>query len=359
MTEKLSALNLSRNEKIKIAIIFSILLTVTALGFSAAFVIGKIAVVLAGLGIVAYVFGLRHGVDADHIAAIDNTTRKLMQEGKRPCTVGMWFSLGHSTVVVALITGLIVATRAVATNIPALQSAGAVIGTLVSGSFLWIIGFINAVIVIGIYKIFQTLKQGKLNQAELDNLLENRGFMNRFFRPLFKIISKPWHIYPVGVLFGLGFDTASEVALIAISVGIGVSTSIPLYYILILPLMFTCGMVTIDTADGVAMRVAYGWAFLNPIRKIYYNLTVTVISVLVAWAIGTVELLQVLSNELNLNGLFWNWLNTLNFEMIGFGIVLIFILSWLVSYGYWQYKQYNKLDPFNQIQQSKISTNTT
>ncbi|MCX6643953.1 MAG: HoxN/HupN/NixA family nickel/cobalt transporter [Candidatus Bathyarchaeota archaeon] len=357
MTEKLSALNLSRNEKIKIAIIFSILLTITAVGFSAAFLIGKIAVVLGGLGIVAYVFGLRHGVDADHIAAIDNTTRKLMQEGKRPFTVGMWFSLGHSTVVVALIIGLIVATRAVATNIPALQSAGAVIGTLVSGSFLWIIGFINAVIVIGIYKIFQTLKQGKLNQAELDNLLENRGFMNRFFRPLFKIISKPWHIYPVGVLFGLGLDTASEVALIAISVGIGVSTNIPLYYILILPLLFTCGMVTIDTADGVAMRVAYGWAFLNPIRKIYYNLTVTVISVLVAWAIGTVELLQVLSSELNLNGLFWNWLNTLNFEMIGFGIVLIFILSWLVSFGYWQYKQFDKVVPFNQIQQSSINAN--
>jgi nickel/cobalt transporter (NiCoT) family protein len=357
LTDKLSALNLSRNEKIKIAIIFSILLTITAVGFSAAFLIGKIAVVLGGLGIVAYVFGLRHGVDADHIAAIDNTTRKLMQEGKRPFTVGMWFSLGHSTVVVALIIGLIVATRAVATNIPALQSAGAVIGTLVSGSFLWIIGFINAVIVIGIYKIFQTLKQGKLNQAELDNLLENRGFMNRFFRPLFKIISKPWHIYPVGVLFGLGFDTASEVALIAISVGIGVSTNIPLYYILILPLMFTCGMVTIDTADGVAMRVAYGWAFLNPIRKIYYNLTVTVISVLVAWAIGTVELLQVLSSELNLNGLFWNWLNALNFEMIGFGIVAIFVVSWLVSFGYWQYKQFDKVVPFNQIQQSSINAN--
>ncbi len=146
----------------------------------------------------------------------------------------MWFSLGHSTVVVALIIALIFATRAVATNIPALQSTGAIVGTLVSGSFLWIIGFINAVIVIGIYKIFQTLKQGKLNQEELDNLLENRGFMNRFFRPLFRVINKPWHIYPVGVLFGLGFDTASEVALIAISVGIGVSTSIPIYYILIL-----------------------------------------------------------------------------------------------------------------------------
>jgi nickel/cobalt transporter (NiCoT) family protein len=358
LAEKLSTLNLSRNEKLKIALIFSTLITVTAVGFSAAFVIGKIAVVLGGLGIVAYVFGLRHGVDADHIAAIDNTTRKLMQEGKRPYTVGLWFSLGHSTVVVALIIGLIVATRAIAANIPTLQSAGAVIGTLVSGSFLWIIGFINAVIVIGLYKIFQTLKQGKLNQAELDNLLENRGFMNRFFRPLFKVINKPWHIYPVGLLFGLGFDTASEVALIAISVGIGVSTSIPLYYILILPLLFTCGMVTVDTADGVAMRVAYGWAFLNPIRKIYYNLTVTIISVFVAWAIGTVELLQVLSSELNLNGLFWNWLNTLNFEMIGFGIIFIFIVSWLASFSYWQYKKYDKIDLFKQIKQSKMNTNT-
>ena len=342
--------NLTGNEKIKVAVIFSVLIGITAFGFSAAFVIGKIAVVLAGLGIVAYVFGLRHGVDADHIAAIDNTTRKLMQEGKRPCTVGMWFSLGHSTVVVALIVALVFATRAITSNIAALQSTGAVIGTLVSGSFLWIIGFINAVIVIGIYKIFQTLKQGKLNQQELDNLLENRGFMNRFFRPLYKVINKPWQIFPVGVLFGLGFDTASEVALIAISVGIGVSTSIPLYYIMVLPLLFTCGMVTVDTADGVAMRLAYGWAFLNPIRKIYYNLTVTVISVLVAWAIGTVELLQVLATELNLNGGFWSWLTTLNFEMIGFGIIGIFVFSWLLSLGYWRYKKYDKLDAFPQMQ---------
>jgi high-affinity nickel-transport protein len=274
-----SLTSLSRAEKIKIAVIFAILLAVTVVGFSVAFIIGKIAIALAGLGVVAYVFGLRHGVDADHIAAIDNTTRKLMQSGKRPFTVGIWFSLGHSTVVVvALIVGLIFATRAVASNIPAIQSAGTIIGTFVSGSFLWIIGLINAVILLGIYKIFRTLKQGKLNQSELESLLQKRGFMNRFFSPLFKVISEPWHIYPVGVLFGLGFDTASEVALIAISVGVGVSTSIPVYYVLILPLMFACGMVTIDTADGVAMRVAYGWAFLNPIRKIYYNLTVTYIS---------------------------------------------------------------------------------
>jgi high-affinity nickel-transport protein len=182
--------------------------------------------------------------------------------------------------------------------------------------------------------------------------------MNRYFRPLFKVISKPWQIFPVGLLFGLGFDTASEVALIAISVGIGVSTNIPLYYVLILPLLFTCGMVTVDTADGVAMRVAYGWAFLNPVRKIYYNLTVTVISVLVAWAIGTVELLQVLSSELNLSGMFWVWLNTINFEMVGFGIIGIFVVSWLVSFGYWRYKKYDKLDSLKNIQQPSINTNT-
>ncbi len=339
--------SMSRSEKIQIAIIFAVLFAVTSAGFSAAFIIGKVAVVLAGLGLVAYVFGLRHGVDADHIAAIDNTTRKLMQEGKRPFTVGMWFSLGHSTVVVALIVGLIFATRAVANDIPALQSAGAVIGTVVSGSFPWIIGLINAVILFGIYKIFKMVKKGKLDQEELENLLQNRGFMNRFFRPIFRIISKPWHIYPVGLLFGLGFDTASEVALIAISVGVGVSTSIPLYYILILPLMFTCGMVTVDTADGIAMRLAYGWAFLNPVRKIYYNLTVTVISVLVACAIGTVELLQVLSTELSLNGMFWSWLNTLDFEMMGFGIVALFVVSWLVSFGVWQYKKFDKVISLN------------
>ncbi len=335
--------SLSRNEKIKVILIFSVLAAITVIGFSAEFIVGQIAVVLAGLGIVAYVFGLRHGVDADHIAAIDNTTRKLMQEGKRPITVGMWFSLGHSTVVIVFIIALILATRTVTANIPVLESAGSIIGTAVSGSFLWIIGFINAIILIGIYKIFQSLKQGKINQEELDTLLEKRGFMNRFFRPLFKLISKPWHIYPVGVLFGIGFDTASEIALIAISVGVGVSTNIPLYYVLILPLLFTCGMVTVDTADGIAMRLAYGWAFLNPVRKIYYNLTVTIMSVLVAWAIGTAELLQVLSTELNFSGYFWSWLQALDFEIMGFGILAIFAISWVVSFGYWRYKKYDKI----------------
>ena len=326
----------------KLSLIYGVLLIVTLLGFSASFAIGRTAFALAGLGVISYVFGLRHGVDADHIAAIDNTTRKLMQEGRRPLTVGMWFSLGHSTVVVVLIVALVLATRAVTSVVPALASAGSIIGTLVSGGFLWIIGLINVVIVLGIYKIFQTLKQGKLDQAQLDQMLENRGFMNRFFRRFFSVVKKPWQIYPIGVLFGLGFDTASEIALIAISVGVGVSTNIPVYYILILPMMFTCGMVTIDTTDGVAMMMAYGWAFLNPFRKLYYNLTITMISILVAWAVGTVELLQVLSIQLNLTGGFWAWLNALDFETMGFGIVGIFVISWLVAMAYWKYQQYDK-----------------
>ena len=336
------SVGLSGNERVKVVILYSIILSVTAAGFLASFYIGRIAIVLAGLAVVTFVFGLRHGVDADHIAAIDNTTRKLIQEGKRPLTVGTWFSLGHSTIVVALIVALIFATRTITSSIPGLQDAGATIGTLVSGSFLWIIGLINVVIVLGIYRIFQHMKKGKLDQTQLDNLLENRGFMNRYFRPLFRVVKKPWQIYPIGVLFGLGFDTASEVALIAISVGVGVSTSVPIYYVLILPLMFTCGMVLVDTTDGVLMRMAYGWAFLNPLRKVYYNLTVTVISILVAWAIGTVELLQVISGELSLSGGFWSWLNTLDFETMGYGIVAIFVASWLVSLAYWKYNKFEQ-----------------
>ncbi len=184
--------------------------------------------------------------------------------------------------------------------------------------------------------------KGRLNQKELEEYLDKRGFMNRFFRPLFKIVSAPWQIYPIGVLFGLGFDTASEVALIAISVGVGVSTNIPIYYILVLPLMFTCGMVLVDTTDGVTMRLAYGWAFLNPVRKIFYNLTVTIISVLVAFAIGGIEVLQVLSMEFSLTGGFWDWLNGLNFETIGYGIVAIFVTAWIASVIVWKYKKYDQ-----------------
>jgi nickel/cobalt transporter (NiCoT) family protein len=333
-----SAIGLSRQEKLKILGIYFPIVGATIFGFVTSSIVGNMSVVLAGLGIVAYVFGLRHGVDADHLAAIDNTTRKLMQEGKRPLTVGTWFSLGHSTIVVGLIVALVVSTRAIAGSIPLLLSSGAIIGTAVSGTFLWLLGLVNIVIVLGIYRIYSQLRSGKLNSSQLEELLNKRGFLNRYFSPLFKIVKQPWHIYPIGVLFGLGFDTASEIALIAISVGVGVSSSVPLWMILVLPFMFTCGMVLVDTTDAVAMRMAYGWAFLNPIRKIYYNLTITAISVLVAFVIGGVEVLQVLSGELKLSGMFWSWLNGLNFETLGYGIVAIFILSWLASMAIYKFK---------------------
>jgi high-affinity nickel-transport protein len=331
-----SGVALSQSDRLKIVTVYSLIGLATVFGFVVSTVVGRLSVLLAGLGIITYVFGLRHGVDADHIAAIDNTTRKLMQENQSPFTVGMWFSLGHSTIVVALIVGLVFITRAIIGRIPVLQSAGAIIGTTVSGVFLLLIGMANMVIVLGIYRIYKEMKRGKMKRDELERLLDNRGFLNRYFRPLFKIVRKPWQIYPIGVLFGLGFDTATEVALIAISVGIGVTSAVPVWMILVLPFMFTCGMVLIDTTDGVMMRVAYGWAFMNPLRKIYYNLTVTIISVLVAIAIGSVELLQVMAGELRLSGGFWDWLVGLDFESIGFGIIVIFVASWLISTAIWK-----------------------
>ena len=345
-----SSVGLSTNEKVKIAIVYSLLGLATVLAFIASTVVGRLTVLLAGLGIVAYVLGIRHGMDADHIAAIDNTTRKLMQErDQRPFTVGLWFSLGHSAVVGALVVALIFATRTVLGHLPALQTSGPIIATSVSGVFLVLIGMVNLVIVMNIYRTFKELRQGKLNQSELESQLDNRGF-NRYFRPLFKIVKRPWQIFPIGVLFGLGFDTATQFALIGISVGVGVSSTVPWWMILVLPFMFTCGMVLTDTTDGVTMRMAYGWAFLNPIRKIYYNLSITVISVLVAFAIGVVELLQVMATELKLTGAFWGWLGDLDFETLGFGIITMFLVSWLVSVAIWKYQR------FDDIYKSKLSS---
>jgi len=341
--EARSSVGIGPSEIAKIAFVYSLIGLATVVGFFMSAVVSRLSVLLAGLGIITYVFGLRHGVDADHIAAIDNTTRKLMQQNQSPFTVGMWFSLGHSTVVVGLIIALVLATRTVLAHIPALQSAGSMMATTVSGIFLWLMGIVNLIIVLGIYRIFTELKRGKLDEAELENLLDKRGFLNRYFRPLFNVVKRPWQIYPIGVLFGLGFDTATEVALISISVGIGVTSSVPVWMILVLPFMFTCGMVLVDTTDGVTMRAAYGWAFLDPLRKIYYNLTVTVISVLVALAIGTLELLQVIANESNLMGPFWDQLSRLDFETIGFGIIIIFLTSWLVSVAVWKYKRFDEI----------------
>lgn len=337
-----STLGLSEAEKLRVVLLYVAIGLATLAGFGAALIASKLSLQLAAFGLAAYIFGLRHGVDADHIVAIDNTTRKLMQDGERPLTVGTWFSLGHSTIVVALVTILAVVIGDVEGRLPVLKSSGAIIGSAVSGSFLFLIGFINILIVLGVYHTFKSLRQGQLNEEELEGLLQNRGFLNRYFRSLFAIVKRPWQIYPVGVLFGLGFDTVSEVGLIVLAVGYATSST-PLWTVLLLPLLFACGMVLVDTTDSVAMCTAYGWAFLKPIRKIYYNLTVTIISVAVAFAIGGLELLQVVSSELNLTGPLWSVLTNLNFETIGIAIIGIFLASWLVSVAVWKYKRYDEL----------------
>jgi len=299
------------------------------------------ALIFTGLAITAYVLGVRHGFDVDHIAAIDNTTRKLLNDGKRPLTVGTWFSLGHSTIVCGMIVALVVAFDFIRAQYANFANVGAILGTLISGGFLFVIGLVNVIIVIEVYRIFRELRTGALDQAGLDQQLAKRGFMYRYFGRLFRVINEPWQIYPVGVLFGLGFDTATEVLLIGLAVGAAYS-GIPLWAVLFLPALFTCGMVLSDTTDGFSMRYAYGWAFSHPIRKVFYNLTLTVISVLVAFAIGGVELLQVLASELGWGGPFWTGLENLDFESLGIAIVILFLACWGVALAIYRWKGYER-----------------
>jgi nickel/cobalt transporter (NiCoT) family protein len=336
-------LRLTVGEKSRMVLLYVVVVGVTLGGFYASYLIGLRWTVLAGLGLVAYILGLRHGFDADHIAAIDNTTRKLLHDGKRPLTVGTWFSLGHSTIVCGLIVALILVTDFIKSHIAAFQQVGTILGTAVSGVFLFLIGLVNLLIVAEVYRMFQRAKSGRLDEEQYEAQMNQRGFLYRYFYRFFRAVKEPWQIYPIGVLFGLGFDTATEVALIAISVGAGVSGVVPIWTVLVLPLLFTCGMVLSDTSDGFAMRYAYGWAFNNPIRKIFYNLTLTVISVLVAFAVGGVELLQVLSTELGLTGPFWNQLGALDFETIGYVIVILFVGSWSVAMLIYRWKGYERL----------------
>jgi nickel/cobalt transporter (NiCoT) family protein len=350
LTEVQNPLVLSRKEWVKVVLIYAAIIAATGLGIYLTFWVGTQYAIFWPLGILAYTLGLRHGVDADHICAIDNTTRKLIQQNKRPTTVGTWFSLGHSTIVVAMLGCLVIASRFIESNLPAFEADGAVVGTVISGVFLYIIALINFLIFWQVYLIYRELRTGQLDQKKLDETLLKRGFMNRYFGKLFRFVNEPWQIYPVGVLFGLGFDTASEVALIAITVTTA-ALAFPLWMVMVLPFMFTCGMVLTDTTDGFGMRFAYGWAFMKPIRKVYYNLTMTVISVLVAIVIGTIELLGVLASELNLSGGpfgFWttmNWLNTANgpgdIEVWGWcGIIIIalFVGCWAVSIAIYRWK---------------------
>ncbi len=323
----------------KLFSLYSVIIAATGLGSLALVFIGRMYPLLLAFGAVAYTLGLRHGFDADHIAAIDNTTRKLLQEHKRTATVGTWFSLGHSTVVAAMIFVLALFTLFIAGNVTAFRNTGSIIGASVAGTFLWLIGLMNLVIVFEIYRIFRGVRQGTLDEAHLEEQLAKRGFMNRYFGKVFKIVQEPWQIYPVGVLFGLGFDTASEIALIAISLyALG---GVPIWMVLILPFLFACGMVLVDTSDSVVMTYAYGWAFSHPIRKVYYNLTVTIISIIVALVIGTVELVSVVIQALGLTGGLWSALGNPDLGAIGVLIVLIFAGSWILSVAYYRYKGYD------------------
>jgi high-affinity nickel-transport protein len=281
---------------------------------------------LAGLGTLAYTFGLRHAFDADHIAAIDNTTRKFLQQGKRPLGVGFFFSLGHSTIVFALAAGLAIAAKTVTSNIHSFQAYGGSIGASVSGIFLWIIGLLNLIVLLDIVRIFFGIRAGAFDEQELEERLLDRGFMNRFFvGRFFRLIDRSWHMYPLGVLFGLGFDTATEVGLLAIAAGVA-THHVPFLAVISLPLLFAAGMSLMDTADGAFMSQAYGWAFSNPIRKVYYNITVTSLSVTVALVVGSVELLQVLTGRLT----------GLDFQELGYAIVALFVLTWAASVAIWK-----------------------
>ncbi|GAB3519339.1 HoxN/HupN/NixA family nickel/cobalt transporter [Arthrobacter monumenti] len=302
------------------------------------YVMGSNAVFGTGLALAAFTLGVRHAFDADHIAAIDNTTRKLVNDGKGPVSVGFWFALGHSTVVVVtvvlLAAGLNVLTQQITADDSAFLSAAGMWGLLISGLFLLLIGAVNVLSLIGILRIFRGMKAGNFDEAQLDKLLDNRGVLNRVLGPVARKVDKPWKMYPVGVLFGLGFDTATTIGLFV--VGGTAALTAPWYVVLVLPILFTAGMTLFDTLDGVVMNHAYGWAFAAPVRKIYYNLTVTIISIAVAFLVGGVGLTSLLAQWLRADTGPLAWIAAINLENLGYIIVAILLLSWLVAFGYWR-----------------------
>lgn len=296
---------------------------------------------LLGMAFVAYTLGLRHAFDADHIAAIDNTVRKLVQQEKNPAGVGFFFSLGHSSVVFLMAIVTAISVQWAKAELPQLQEVGGLIGTIVSGTFLLLIGILNLVILKDLFKIFHQMRYGTYDKDQMEQLLHSRGLMGRFMGPLYKFVNKSWHIYPLGFLFGLGFDTASEVALLAISATAAQNT-IPFLGIVSLPILFAAGMSLLDTADGIFMVSAYRWAFSTPLRKVYYNLTVTAISVSAALLIGMIELIQALSKKIGLENSFGRWIQGLDFGWLGYVLVLLFILSWAISFCLWRFLKIEK-----------------
>ena len=292
-----------------------------------------------GLGLTAYTLGMRHAFDADHIAAIDNTTRKLMADGKRPMSVGFWFSLGHSSVVFVMVLAIAFGVRALSQGIDnensSLQQITGVWGTSISGAFLLLIGLINLAALIGIVQVFRQLKHGQYDESELERQLDKRGFLNRILGKVTKAVKKPWHMYPTGFLFGLGFDTVSEIGLLVIAGG-AVAANLPWWAVLTLPILFAAGMSLLDTLDGAFMNVAYGWAFARPVRKIYYNITVTALSVAVALIIGGIQIVSLLADKTGIHGGPVAAIADLDLDYVGYGIVVLFVVTWAASVAIWK-----------------------
>ena len=292
---------------------------------------------LVGLGFVAYMFGLRHAFDADHIAAVDDTVRFMLQKGKKPLGVGFFFSLGHSTIVLGLAIAIAFAASTVKADLPELRNIGGMLGAAVSGTFLWTIGILNLLVLLDILKLWTKAKSGTHSHAHLEALLVQRGLLNRLFGGrLQRLMNHSWQMYPLGLLFGLGFDTASEVGLLAMTAGASVG-DLPVPAVLSLPILFAAGMSMMDTTDGILMSKAYNWAFLNPLRKIFYNIVTTGLSVAVALIIGSIELLQVIIAMGGLRGNIFDFVAALDFGVLGYIIVALFLLAWALSVGLWKF----------------------
>jgi high-affinity nickel-transport protein len=301
---------------------------------------------LLGTAFLAYSFGLRHAFDADHIAAIDNITRKLMQEDRRPIAVGFFFSLGHSTIVVGLVLAIALTTTALQGSYGAFKDIGEVIGTSLSALFLFTIATANILVLMQVYRALQAVKKGvRLADDDVDHILAQRGLLGRLLRPAFTLIERSWHAYPLGLLFGLGFDTATEVGLLGISAA-QAAHGLSIWSILVFPALFTAGMSLMDTTDSTVMVGTYGWAFVKPVRKLYYNMTITFASVVAALVIGGIEALGLIGGKLGLEGPVWRFVATLseNFGLVGYAIVALFILSWIFSYLLYKAKGYDRIE---------------
>ena len=291
-----------------------------------------------GLGFTAYLFGVRHAFDADHIAAIDNTTRKLMADGRRPKSVGFWFAMGHSTLVLVMAVLIMLGARTAGTLADDHSSTRrllGVAGTLASGLFLYLIAVMNIVAMIGIRRAFAKLRDGSYSDIEIEAALDDRGFFARLLRPVMSRITRPVQLFPVGALFGLGFDTATEVALLTLA-GTGAAAGLPWYAVLVVPLLFAAGMTLMDTLDGLLMTAAYDWAFMQPVRKIYYNLTVTGLSIAVALLIGTIELVSILHDDLDWADPVTRWVSGIDLNNAGLAIVVLFAVTWAGAIAYWK-----------------------